>query len=97
MAEQHCLSLHGLTAASKTRCYIYLKACQVFALILAYLQEGMCVGIQDKSKGLLKIDRGHKHKLKDRNKRKARKFCRKTIYRYSHVIPTAVGVMSEYL
>lgn len=31
-----------------THCYIYLKACQVFALILAYLQEGMWMGSQDK-------------------------------------------------
>lgn len=41
LAEPGCLSRHGLTAARETRCYIYLKACQVFALILAYLQEGM--------------------------------------------------------
>ncbi len=51
MAKQGCLSLHAITAASKTHCYIYLKACQVFALILAYLQEGMRMGSQDKDKG----------------------------------------------
>lgn len=52
MAMQGCLSLHGLTAARKAHCYIYLKACQVFALILAYLQEGMWMGSQDKNTGL---------------------------------------------
>lgn len=51
-ATRGCLSLRGLTAASRTHCYIYLKACQVFALILAYQREGMWMGSRDKNTGL---------------------------------------------
>lgn len=40
MVRQGCLLLHGPTAASKTHCYIYLRARQVFALILTHPEDG---------------------------------------------------------
>lgn len=63
MAGQGCLLLRGLTAASKTRRYIYLKACQVFALILAYLQEAAWMGSPDKNTRV-EVNRGGEGEIK---------------------------------
>lgn len=52
MARQGCLLLHGPTAASKTHCYIYLRARQVFALILTHPEDGTWMGSEDKNTGL---------------------------------------------
>lgn len=79
MAKQGCLLLHDLTAASKTHCYIYLKACQVSALILAHLQEVMWTGSQDKDTGL-EIDRGNERILKSERQENKKIHSEQIIY-----------------